>query len=97
MKSNFWVTAVVSAIVSFFILMGTVGSIIDRAAGDLRVPPARVKTLGYQVAGVLVVAGLVGLAIGIRILKKKPGLAAGLSGFFSVWVILGIITFFVGP
>jgi xanthosine utilization system XapX-like protein len=71
--------------------MGVLEKIFDS------LPPSRVQILGYQVAGILAFLGIVGIAIGIKILKKRQQLAAGLIGFFLVPVVIAIIVFIFGP
>jgi hypothetical protein len=60
------------------------------------VPRSRLQTLGYQVAGVLALVGVVGIAIGIKILKKKQILAGILVGFFFGPVVWAIALFIFG-
>jgi hypothetical protein len=90
-KSSFWITAVSFAFLSFIVLWIVLEGIFHS------MPDARVQTLGYQVAGILTFVGIAGIAVGISIMKKKPGLAAGLIGFFFTPVALGIAAFIFGP
>jgi hypothetical protein len=53
--------------------------------------------LGYQAAGILAFLGIAGIAIGIKILKKRQLLAAGLIGFFFVPIVFAILAFIYGP
>ncbi|MCX6575249.1 MAG: hypothetical protein NTV82_02520 [Candidatus Aminicenantes bacterium] len=91
MKSNFWRPAIACACVSFFIFFGVLEKIFDS------LPPSRVHVLGYQVAGILAFLGIAGIAIGIKILKKRQLLAAGLIGFFFVPIVFAILAFIFGP
>ena len=91
MKSKFWPTAIGCAFVSFIVLWGVIEKIFNS------LPPSRVRVLGYQVAGILAFVGIAGIAIGIKILKKRKLLAGGLIGFFFVPVVFAIITFIFGP
>jgi hypothetical protein len=91
MKAEFWGMALLCAFVSFVVIMGVVEATLDG------LPPERFKTLGYLVAGILVAAGAAGITAGIRIRKKKPMLSGALVGFFGIAVVLGILTFIVGP
>jgi hypothetical protein len=91
MKSKFWATAIGCAFVSFIVLWGVIEKIF------YSLPPSRVRVLGYQAAGILAFVGIAGIAIGIKILKKRQLLAAGLIGFFFVPVVFAIITFIFGP
>jgi len=69
--------------------------VLERIFYDLS--PSRIQTLGYKVAAILAFVGIAGIAIGIRILKKRQILAAVLIGFFVVPVVIAILTFIVGP
>jgi len=60
-------------------------------------PPERVQVLGYRVAGILAFVGIAGIAIGIKILKKRQQLGAGLIGFFFTPIVIAIATFIFGP
>jgi hypothetical protein len=91
MKSNFWRPAIACACVSFFIFFAVLEKIFDS------LPPSRVHVLGYQVAGILALLGIAGIAIGIKILKKRQLLAAGLIGFFFVPIVFAILAFIFGP
>jgi hypothetical protein len=91
MKSKFWAPAIGCACVSFFIFFGVLEKIF------YSLPPSRVHVLGYQVAGILAFVGIAGIAIGIKILKKRQLLAAGLIGFFLVPVVFAILAFIFGP
>ena len=91
MKSKFWAPAIGCAFISFIILWIVIEEIFSS------IPPSRVHVLGYQVAGILAFVGIAGIAIGIKILKKRQLLAAGLIGFFFVPVVFAIITFIFGP
>ncbi len=91
MKRKFWATAIGCAFVSFIVLWIA----IERIFYPL--PPSRIRVLGYQVAGILAFVGIAGIAIGIKILKKRQLLAAGLIGFFLVPVVVAILTFIFGP
>ncbi len=75
-KSSFWITAVSFAFLSFVVLWIVLEPIF------YKMPGSRVQALGYQVAGILTFVGVAGFAVGIKTMKKKPGLAAGLIGFF---------------
>jgi hypothetical protein len=90
-KSRFWITALSFAFLSFIVLWIVLEPIF------YRMPSSRVQALGYQVAGILTCLGIAGIAVGIKIVKKKPGLAAGLIGFFFSPLALGIATFIFGP
>jgi hypothetical protein len=89
-KPEFWMMAVSVAALSFVILWVVIEGIF------YSLPESRVRALGYQVAGILTFLGIAGIAVGIKILKTKPQLAAGLIGFFFTPLIIGIITFIVG-
>jgi|GEM_PF-6983234 len=91
MKSKFWTIAMGCAFICFVVLWITIESIF------YSLPPSRVRVLGYQVAGILAFMGIAGIAIGIKILKKRQRLAAGLIGFFLVFVVVAILTFIFGP
>ncbi len=91
MKSKFWAPAIACACVSFFIFFGVLEKIFDS------LPPSRIHVLGYQVAGILAFLGIAGIAIGIKILKKRQLLAAGLIGFFFVPIVIAILAFIFGP
>ena len=91
MKSNFWGPAIACACISFIVFMGVLEKIFDS------LPPSRVHVLGYQVAGILAFLGIAGIAIGIKILKKRQLLAAGLIGFFFVPIVFAILAFIFGP
>jgi len=91
MKSKFWTTTIGCAFISFIVLW----IVIERIFYSL--PPSRVRVLGYQVAGILAFVGIAGIAIGIKILKKRQLLAAGLIGFFLMPVVVAILTFIFGP
>ena len=91
MKSKFWAPAIGCAFISFVILWIVIEKIFNS------IPPSRVHVLGYQVAGIIAFLGIVGIAIGIKILKKRRQLAAGLIGFFLVPVVIAIIVFIFGP
>ena len=71
--------------------MGVLENIFDS------LPPSRVHVLGYQVAGILAFVGIAGIALGIKILKKRQQLAGGLIGFFLVPVVFAILAFIFGP
>jgi membrane protease YdiL (CAAX protease family) len=91
MKSKFWTITVGCAFISLIVLW----IVIERIFYSL--PPSRVRVLGYQVAGILAFVGIAGIAIGIKILKKRQLLAAGLIGFFLSPVVVAILTFIFGP
>jgi len=91
MKSDFWAPAIGCAFVSFVVFMEVLEKIFDS------LPPSRVHVLGYQVAGILAFVGIAGIAIGIKILKKRQLLAAGLIGFFFVPIVFAILAFIFGP
>ena len=91
MRSKAWATAIGYALVSFIVLWIA----IERIFYSL--PPSRVRVLGYQVAGILAFVGIAEIAIGIKILKKRQLLAAGLIGFFIVPVVVAILAFIFGP
>ena len=91
MKSEFWWMVLLGALVSFFVIMAVGEATFDR------LPPERVKSLGYLVGGILVAAGAAGVATGIIIRKKKPMLSGAMVGFFSVAAVMGTLTFIVGP
>lgn len=58
---------------------------------------SRFQMVGYLIAGILALIGIVGIALGIRILKKRQILASVLVGFFFTWVVIAIIVFIFGP
>lgn len=94
MKSNFWgpaITAISCAALSFIVTMEALEKIF------YSIPPERVQVLGYRVAGILAFVGIAGIAIGIKILKKRQLLAAGLIGFFFVPFVGSILVFIFGP
>ena len=91
MKSKFWATAIGCAFISFIVLWIVIEKIFHS------IPPSRVHVLGYQVAGILAFVGIAGIAIGIKILKKRQPLAGGLIGFFLVPVVFAILVFIFGP
>jgi hypothetical protein len=91
MKSNFWGPAIACACISFFVFFGVLEKIF------YSIPPSRVHVLGYRVAGILAFVGIAGIAIGIKILKKRQLLAGGLIGFFLVPVFFAILAFIFGP
>lgn len=91
MKANFWGTAIGCALISLILFWGVLEGIFH----DL--PPSRVQTLGYKVAVILAFMGIAGIAIGMKILKKRPVIAAVLIGFFAVPVGIAMLTFIVGP
>lgn len=61
------------------------------------VPDSRFQMIGYLMAGILVLIGIVGIALGIRILKKRQILASVLIGFFFTWIVIAILVFIFGP
>lgn len=91
MKSKFWAPAIGCAVISFFVLW----AVIERTFYSI--PDSRVRVLGYRVAGILAFVGIAGIAIGIKILKKRQLLGAGLIGFFFVPVVIAILAFIFGP
>jgi hypothetical protein len=91
MKGGFWWMALLGAIVSFFVIMGVMGAILDP------LPPGRFKSAGYLAAAILIAVGAAGLTAGIWIRKKKPLLSGALVGFSSVAAVFGVLTFIVGP
>ena len=44
-------------------------------------------------AGILALIGIVGIDLGIRILKKRHDLGSVLVGFFFTWVVIAILVF----
>jgi hypothetical protein len=90
-KSRFWTTAVIFALLSFIILWVVLEGIFHS------MPDARLRASGYQAAGILTFIGIAGVAVGVKIMKMKPGLAAGLIGFFFTPFVLGIATLILGP
>jgi hypothetical protein len=93
MKSNFWgpaITAISFAGLSFIVTMEVLEKIF------YSIPPERVQVLGYRVAGILAFVGIAGIAIGIKILKKRQQLGAGLIGFFFTPFVWAILIFIFG-
>ncbi len=90
MKSNFWLLAISCAALSFIVTMEVLEKIF------YSIPPSRVHVLGYRVAGILAFVGIAGIAIGIKILKKRQQLGAGLIGFFFVPFVWAILIFIFG-
>jgi len=91
MKFESWVTAILCAVASFIVLMFVGYKIF------YPLPASRVHVLGYQVAGIMAFVGIAGIAVGIKTLKKRQPLAAGLIGFFLVPVVFAIRVFIFGP
>jgi hypothetical protein len=91
MKSRFWTTAIICAIISFF----GVWAMLERVFYSL--PDERVKVLGYQVAIALAFVGVAGIAIGSLTLKKNQILSGLLIGLFLPPVFIAFLVFIFGP
>lgn len=76
---------------SFFVLW----AVVEGLTHDLS--PERLRAFGYRAGAVLALTGIAGSYLGIRLLKKKPILAAALLGIFAVPGFIGLIVLIVGP
>lgn len=91
MKFISWPVGLGSSFISFIMLW----VVIERITYS--VPDSRFQMVGYLIAGILALIGIVGIALGIRIMKKRQILASVLVGFFFTWVVIAIIVFIFGP
>jgi len=94
-KLKLWAIAIACALLSLLILWVVIEGISHRHVLNGRPWPD--QELGNWLAGILALAGIAGIAGGIKTFKKRRRLGAGLIGFFFIPLILAILVFIIGP
>ena len=95
MKLKLWAIAIGCALLSLLILWVVIEGISHQRELNGKSWPDQERA-GW-LAGILALAGMAGIAGGIKTFQKRRGLGAGLTGFFLVPLVLAIIVLIFGP